>query len=83
MQKNAEFLQKNADIRKIKEVLVLKVTFSETTYVVYRPLKSPPPRSELRGLRVANFGDIIEIAIVFIKKTFKDSKKLKELEMMC
>ena len=26
---------------------------------------------------VANFADIIKIAIMFLKKTFKDSKKLK------
>ena len=31
--KNAAFLQRNADISKIKRALVLKVTFSETTYV--------------------------------------------------
>ena len=30
--KNADFLQKNSDISKIKEALVLKVIFSETTY---------------------------------------------------
>ena len=31
--KNTDFLQKNADISKIKWVLVLKIMFSETTYV--------------------------------------------------
>ena len=32
---------------------------------------------------VVNFADIIKIASMFIKKTFKDSKKkLKELEIM-
>ena len=31
--KNAEFLQKNADISKVKRALVLKGIFSETTYV--------------------------------------------------
>ena len=31
---------------------------------------------------VANFADIIKILTMFIKKTFKDSKKLKELEIM-
>ena len=30
--KNADFLQENADISKIKGALVLKVIFSETTY---------------------------------------------------
>ena len=49
--------------------------FSETTYVVYGPLKSPQPRSELRRLRAANFADIIETVTVFIKKNFKYSKK--------
>ena len=33
----------------------------------------------LRSARVANFAEIIEIATIFIKTTFKDSKKLKEL----
>ena len=36
----------------------------------------------LRGPRVANFPDIIKISTMFIKKTFKDSKKLKELQIM-
>ena len=31
--KNADFLPKNADLRKIKGVLVLKDIFSENTYV--------------------------------------------------
>ena len=31
--KNADFLQKDADISKIKGVLVIKGIFSETTYV--------------------------------------------------
>ena len=35
----------------------------------------------LRRLRVANFADIIKIATMFIKAIFKDSKKLKELEV--
>ena len=34
----------------------------------------------LRRPRVANFADIIKIATMFTKTTFKDSKKLKELE---
>ena len=33
LQKKAEFLQKNADISKVKRVLVLKGIFSETPYV--------------------------------------------------
>ena len=33
--------------------------------------------------RVANFADIIKIASMFIKTTFKDSKKLKELKIIC
>ena len=33
LSKSAEFLQKNADISKIKRVLVLKDIFSETKYV--------------------------------------------------
>ena len=32
--------------------------------------------------RVANIADIIKIATIFIKKILKDSKKLKELEIM-
>ena len=36
----------------------------------------------LRRATVANFADIIKIAIMFTKTTFKDSKKLKELEIM-
>ena len=36
----------------------------------------------LRRPRVANFADIIKIATMFIKTTFKDPKKLKELEIM-
>ena len=35
----------------------------------------------LRRPRVANFADI-EIATMFIETTFKDSKKLKDLEIM-
>ena len=31
--KNAAFLQRNAGISRIKRALVLKVTFSETTYL--------------------------------------------------
>ena len=31
--KNTDFLQKNADTSKIKSAFVLKVIFSETTYV--------------------------------------------------
>ena len=38
--------------------------------------------SLLRRTRVANFNDIIKILTMFIKKTFKDSKKLKDLEIM-
>ena len=42
--------------------------------------------SKYRYLRmragVANFAGIIKIVIVFIKTTFKDSKKLKELEIV-
>ena len=33
----------------------------------------------LRMARVANFADIIKIAIIFIKRTFKDSKKVKRI----
>ena len=36
----------------------------------------------LRRPRVANFADIIKIATMFIKTTFKDPEKLKELEIM-
>ena len=36
----------------------------------------------LRRPRVANSADIIKIATMFIKTTFKDSKKLKELEII-
>ena len=32
---------------------------------------------------IANFADIIKFPPISIKKTFKDSKKLKELEIMC
>ena len=31
----------------------------------------------LRRPRVANFADIIKIAIIFIRKAFKDSNKVK------
>ena len=34
----------------------------------------------LRRSRVANFVDIIKIVTMFIKATFKDPKKLEELE---
>ena len=34
----------------------------------------------LRRSRVANFVDIIKIVTMFIKATFKDLKKLEELE---
>ena len=33
----------------------------------------------LRRPRVANFADIIKIATIFIKTTFKDSKKVKRI----
>ena len=36
----------------------------------------------LRRPRVANFGHIIKIVTMFMKTIFKDSKKLKELEIM-
>ena len=36
----------------------------------------------LRKSAVANFADIIEIPTMIIKKSFKESKKLKELEIM-
>ena len=36
----------------------------------------------LRRHTVANFADIVKISTMFIKKTFKNSKKLKELEIM-
>ena len=36
----------------------------------------------LRRSRVANFADMIKIASMFIKTTFKDFKKIKELENM-
>ena len=29
------------------------------------------------------FADIIKIVTIFIKRIFKDSKKLKEFEIMC
>ena len=32
--------------------------------------------------RAASFDDIIKIAIIFIKTTFEDSKKLKELQII-
>ena len=34
-------------------------------------------------LQLANFGDIIEILTMFIEKSFKRSKKLKGLQIMC
>ena len=37
----------------------------------------------LRRPRLANFTGMIKIETMFIKKTLKDSKKLKELEIMC
>ena len=37
----------------------------------------------LRKPWVAIFADIIKIVAMFIKTIFKDSKKLKELEVMC
>ena len=45
-QKNADFLQKNADISKIKRALVLTGIFSETAHVsvcTYGPTPPPPP----------------------------------------
>ena len=36
----------------------------------------------LRTIRVTSFADIIKAAIMFIKATFIDSKKLKELVIM-
>ena len=36
----------------------------------------------LRRSRVNTFDDIIKTVTIFIKTTFKDSKKLKELEIM-
>ena len=36
----------------------------------------------LRRSRVNIFDDIIKTVTIFIKTTFKDSKKLKELEIM-
>ena len=35
-----------------------------------------------RRCRVVNYADIVIIATMFIKTTCKDSKKLKELEIM-
>ena len=35
-----------------------------------------------RRRRVANFVDIIKIGTMFIKATFKDSKRLKEVEIL-
>ena len=32
--------------------------------------------------RVASFADIIKFVTMFVRKIFKDSKKLKELEVM-
>ena len=45
------------------------ITFFENTFILRRP-------------RVVNFADIIKIATIIIKTTFKDSKKVKELETM-
>ena len=36
----------------------------------------------LKRLRVGNFADIIKVTTMFIKKTFKDSKKVKKIEIM-
>ena len=36
----------------------------------------------IRRPRVANFADIIKVAITFIKATFKTQIKLKEVEIM-
>ena len=36
----------------------------------------------LKRLRVGNFADIIKITTMVIKKTFKDSKKVKKIEIM-
>ena len=36
----------------------------------------------LKRARVANFADIIKIATMFTKTTFKGSKKLKESEIV-
>ena len=35
----------------------------------------------LRKHTVANFADIVKISTMFITKTFKNSKKLKELQL--
>ena len=35
-----------------------------------------------KGPRVTNFAEIIKIATMFVKTIFKDSKNLKELEIM-
>ena len=42
----------------------------------------------LRRIRVGNFADIIKVEIIFIKATFRDSKKVKRiinflLKMQC
>ena len=51
-----------------KTLLVTSWTF-QNTFILRRPW-------------VAKFADIIKIATIFVKTTFKDSKKLKELEIM-
>ena len=37
----------------------------------------------LEDQQLVNFADMIKIWTMFLKKTFKGSKKLKELEVMC
>ena len=39
--------------------------------------KSPQVTFILRKLKLANFADIIKIATIFIRTTFKDSNKVK------
>ena len=54
-------------------------------YNFLREISGPPfilTPPFIRHLRVANFADIIKVATMFIKATFKDSKKLKELAIM-
>ena len=36
----------------------------------------------LKRLRAASFADIIKIATIFIKSTFKDSRKIKRIKVM-
>ena len=63
-----ESLDKTLLLTSCVEIMTSKHLY-QNTYILTRP-------------RVANFADIIKIATMFIKITFKDFKKLKELEAM-